>query len=284
VLPNLVQGTFGGRRGPLFVSLFGLIVVWLVTRRTRPRLLAVMGAFAGVFLLVALIWSQRAFLYLGSDKELDWSAFQTTLALEEVSAGNNFIYGAGLVSAIRHSGQFTWGHKLAVNIFIRPIPKQLWPTKYEDVDATWVTNEYPGLAHLTTGEWMNAVGWLPLQGSAAISITDLFAEFSWGAVVVMYLLGRGFYFLRSRGRSRGGVWDLLYFEALVVSIYLATQSFSAFYHRYLIMALPTIVVYRLWVRRTSSAGGRRMAHSDAVSSNSTFESPSNHCPARTTLA
>ena len=67
----------------------------------------------------------------------------------------------------------------------------------------------------------------------------------------MYLVGRGFAFLHSRRLSRGGVWDLLYFEALILSIYLATQSFSAFYHRYLILAVPTIVAWKVFMHRRS---------------------------------
>ncbi len=249
LLPNLVQGTFGGRRGPLFLALAGLVVAWLITRPQRPRLLALCCALAGVLLSVAFVSSQRRFLYLGSDEQVNWGAFQTTLSQEEIDEGSNFVYSVGFVSTTRHSAQFTWGHKLAVNLLVRPIPRQLWPTKYEDVGATWVTSKYPGLGHATTDDWLNAVGWLPLAGSSAISITDLFGEFGWGAVLVMYLVGRWFAFLRSRRLSRGGVWDLLYFEALILSIYLATQSFSAFYHRYLILAVPTIVAWKVFTHR-----------------------------------
>ena len=187
---------------------------------------------------------------------MNWGAFQTTLSQEEIDEGSNFVYGVGFVTVTRHSGQFTWGRELAVNLLVRPIPKQLWPTKYEDAGADWVTNHYPGLGHMTTDDWLNAVGWLPFAGSSAISISDLFGEFGWGAVLVVYLVGRGFAFLRSRRLSRGGVWDLLYFEALILSIYLATQSFSAFYHRYLILAVPTIIAWHLVKNR--SVGMQRL--------------------------
>ena len=264
LLPNLVQGTFGGRRGPLFLSMTALVVAWLITRRKPPHLLTLGCALAVVCLSVAFVWSQRPVLYLGSEEQIDWGAFQTTLAQDEIDAGNNFVYGVGFVTAIRHSGQYTWGRELAVNLFVRPIPKQLWPTKYEDVGANWVTNEYPGLGHLTTDDWLDAVGWIPLAGSSATSISDLFGEFGWGAVLVMYLVGCGFAFLRSRRLSHGGVWDLLYFEALILSIYLATQSFSAFYHRYLILAIPTLIAWRVFAlpksrRASSPMGGRHHA-------------------------
>ncbi len=133
---------------------------------------------------------------------MNLGAFQTTLSLEETNEGNNFIYGVALVTTTRHSGQFTWGRELAVNLFVRPIPRQLWPTKDEDAGADWVTNEYPGLGNLTTDDWLNAVGWLPLSGSSAISIrTSLassvgvrcwsyiwLAEDSHSCVLVVYLV------------------------------------------------------------------------------------------------
>lgn len=254
LLPNLIQGTFGGRRGPLFLALAAAILGWTVTRPRQPRLWVQGGALAVLLLSVAFIGSQRKHLYLGSDEaEVRWDEFLSALQSDEISEGNNFVYGAGFVLATHDSGQFTWGRELAVNLLVRPIPRQLWPTKYEDVGATWVTNEYPGLGHLSVDDWLAAVGWIPLAGSSAISISDLFGEFGWGAVLAMYLIGRGFALLRFRCRTRGGVWELLYLEALILSIYLATQSFEAFYYRYLILAVPTMVVWKLFVRRTTHA-------------------------------
>ncbi len=251
LLPNLVQGTLGGRRGPLFLAMAGLVVAWIIARPKRPPLLAIGGALAAVLLSVGLVWSQRSNLYLGSDKSFDWAALETTLSQEGLGEGSNFVYGAGFVTATRHSGHFTWGRKLAVNLFVRPVPRQWWPTKYQDVDAYWVTNEYPGLGHLTIDDWLDGVGWIPLAGSSAVSISDLFGEFGWGAVLAMYMVGRGFAFLRARRLSRGGVWALLHFEATILAIYLATQSFSAFYHRFLILAVPTVIVWNLFVRPRS---------------------------------
>ena len=56
LLPNLVQGTFGGRRGPLFLSLMGLVLAWLITRPRRPRLLAAVPA-------LSLVCASRSRLY-----------------------------------------------------------------------------------------------------------------------------------------------------------------------------------------------------------------------------
>jgi hypothetical protein len=253
LLPNLLQGTFGGRRGPLFLALTSLVVSWLVVRRKAPRVWMMGTALAVVVLSVGFVWSQRQFLHLGSERaEVDWESFWSTLAVGDTTEGNNFIYGAGFVVATHNAQKFTWGREALVTLVVRPIPRQLWPTKYKDVGAEWITNEYPGLGHLEPTDWLSAVGWLPLTGSAASSIADLFGEFSWGAVIVMYLIGRGFAELRVRRTAKGGMWVLLYIEALVLTVYLATQSFEAFYYRFLILAVPTVIIWRTIL----SPGGR----------------------------
>ena len=191
---------------------------------------------------VAFVWSQRQHLYLSSENaEIRWHEFMNVLRKDEVTQSNNFIYGTGLVLANEHAGRYTWGREIAVNLFVRPIPRQFWPTRYEDVGATWVNSEYPGLGSLTPMEWLATVGWVPFAGSSAMSISDLHGEFGWGVVLAMYLIGLGFAELRLRRRTRGGLWQLLYLEALMLSLYLATQSFSAFYHRFLVLAVPTVL-------------------------------------------
>jgi hypothetical protein len=217
-------------------------------------MLAMCLAIAG--LAVTFVWSQRQHLYLGSaDAEVRLEEFFGTLTQDNNVQGNNFIYGAAYVLALEDSGKFTWGKAMAIDLLVRPVPRQLWPTKYEDTGATWVTSRYPGLGPLSTQDWLAGVGWLPLGGSAAISIADVFGEFSWGAVVVFYLIGRGFSWLYFMARTRGGLWTLLSLEALIPSIYLATQSFSAFYYRYLILTVPTILVWKIIVQRK-----RRLGH------------------------
>ena len=251
ILPNLVQGTLGGRRGPLFLAIATGSLAWLIARRRRPAAWMLGGVLAVACLAVGFVWSQRPHLYLGSqDTGVRWGEFVGTLTNENADEGVNFVYGAAFVLVAQDSAHFTWGRQLAVNLLVRPVPKQLWPDKYEDVGATWVTSGYPGLGPFTTDDWLASVGWLPLMGSAGISIADVFGEFSWGAILVFYLVGRGFSLLYFKRRTVGGVWTLLYLEALIPTIYLATQSFEAFYYRYLILAVPTILSWRI-VRGTS---------------------------------
>jgi len=256
LMPNLLQGTFGGRRGPLFLALAAALLSWFIARRRAPKFWMVWPPLAVAGLAVVFIGSQRQSLHLGSNEGVTWEEFTGALTQSNVDEGNNFVYGAAFVLATRQAGEFTWGRELAVNVLVRPVPRQLWPTKYEDAGATWITSNYPGLGHITRADWLASVGWLPLQGSSALSISDLYGEFSWGTVLVFYLIGRGFAELNRRRRMRGGMWELLYLEALILSIYLATQSFSAFYHRYLILAVPTAIAWRVFVDRRSQPARR----------------------------
>ena len=64
-------------------------------------------------------------------------------------------------------------------------------------------------------------------------------------------LAVGFAFSRlwQRSVSSGGVWIALYVIAAALSIYLPTQSLSAWLYRFLFMAVPTVAVWRMFVRR-----------------------------------
>ncbi len=131
LLPNLVQGTFGGRRGPLFLALATATLAWLMARPRRPKFWMLATCLVVACLSVTFVWSQRQHMYLGSaNAEVRWQDFIGTLTQDNIGEGNNFVYGAAFVLTAEHAGKFTWGKALAVDLLVRPIPKQLWPTKY----------------------------------------------------------------------------------------------------------------------------------------------------------
>lgn len=252
VSPVLLQGTFGGRRGPLFLSLAAIVFAWFVSRRVRVTATQVGLAFGIILLSVVLVWSQRQHMHLGgANKKINMALFQQHLLSKDAGSGSNYAYGSAYVLVTRETEDLTWGRKIFVNLIVRPIPKQLWANKYEDVGADWVNAAHPGLGQFSAESWMNTVGWIPYAGSAAGSLADLYGEFGLGAIVAFFLLGKLLAVIRHRSRKLGGIWDLLFLEAMAVSIYLATQSFSAFYHRFLVMAVPTYLVWRLLIQRPS---------------------------------
>ena len=129
-------------------------------------------------------------------------------------------------------------------IRLMSIPKQIWPTKYEDVGADWL---YRYGDEERDERYVESVGFRLLSGSSFGYVSDVYYEFAWGVILVSYLLGRFFCFLWERHRLRGGLWTVLYLELLIVSIYLPTQSLTAAMHRFIFMGGITYIVWRYWV-------------------------------------
>ncbi|MDB4773025.1 hypothetical protein OAG20_03200, partial [Verrucomicrobiales bacterium] len=120
--PLLLQGTFGGRRGPLFLGLAALALGWFISKEKRPKLLQVGLVFCMILTAVMFVWSQRQHMHLGSeDVRVDTEAFKARLFTRELEKGSNFIYGSGLILTAKHTGKYTWGKSIFVNVFIRPI-------------------------------------------------------------------------------------------------------------------------------------------------------------------
>jgi hypothetical protein len=250
--PTLVQGTLGGRRGPLFISLGALLATIVITAKKQLSMRTIFASFVLICVTVVFVWSQRQNLYLGSESsEINWQQFTDNLFVQKADQGNNYIYGAGFILTAWHTGEYTYGAESATNLLIRPIPKQLWPQKYADVGATWISEQEPGMGIYSTQQWQDATGWVPYAGSSSNSASDLFGEFSWLAIFVYYLLGRGMIKLYHMHRESGEIWTVIYLASLPLTIYLATQSFSAFYHRFLVFAIPAMLIWWIYGRPRS---------------------------------
>jgi hypothetical protein len=260
--PNLIQGFLGTRRGPTFLVLATLLFATYVRSNRSATPVRVLAGLGGIGLVVLFLFSHRSEIYVGSNFRVDQGRFGETLAPTELSAGDEWVHGAGLMVTSRQSRFHHWGKRLLTVVFVRPIPRQIWPTKYEDVGMGWMLDE-AYLGGLTVSEWLGAVRWMPYAGASSGFIADLFLEFSYGLLVVTFLFGRFYGALWKRFRVVGGVSTLIYFFAAVLSIYVPTQSFSAWLHRFLIMSVPTLVLWhyvvapreRRWLRRA----GRSMA-------------------------
>ncbi|MEM8973289.1 MAG: O-antigen polymerase [Pseudomonadota bacterium] len=253
ISPHLLQGTFGGRRGPLFLTLCILFFSWFVASGKKPKLRTMMIGIVTIAFTVALVWSQRQNLYIGSDGNIDSGSFYSKIIPDDVAVGNTYLFGVGLIQSTDYHESYYWGFRYFVTFVIRPIPRQIWPTKYEDVGATWVM----GIDEESKdAKFEEATGFLSPNGSAAPSIADAYVEVWWGVVVLFYLVGRGFSLTWSRHRAKGGVWTILYLVMLILSIYLATQSFSAWAHRLMFIAIPTVVVWKIWIEPSPRNGHR----------------------------
>lgn len=245
--PSLIQGTLGGRRGPLFLVLVVLFLAWFLMLGRSPRLRTVLIGLGVAGFAVVLVMTQRHHLYLGSGGEFDASRVTDFFSSEEL-ASNDYVAGVATVLTDRYYGDYTWGAPHIITLLVRPIPRQIWPTKYEDAGA------FLGYTVVSGGEWSRheiVLGFAPPTGSAVGFVANLHSDFAWGVVLALYLFGWSLAVLWKRHRLRGGLWSILFVEAMILSVYLPTQSFSAFYHRFLIMAIVSVLAWNYWIKASA---------------------------------
>jgi len=242
--PGLIHGTFGGRRGPLFITLCALFFAWILARWRLPKWRTIGLVMLAIVAAVVFIQSQRRKVYLGSENKVDVNRFVELVRAPELSEGDNFVFSAGDILVTHETEFFHWGRTFVMNYVVRPVPKQLWPSKYDDA-AEYLYGG--GQTDLSDADWLRTVGWIPLSGSASNLVADLYAEFSWGAILGCWLLGRFIGVTWRNFRVRGGFWVFMYMCVGILSVYLPTQSFSAFFHRFLYMNIVTYLLWRYWM-------------------------------------
>jgi hypothetical protein len=241
--PHLSQGVLGGRRGPLFLILATLYLAWHIARGIRPTFRGAAIAVSAMVLAVVLVWSQRQFVFMGSESSVDLRRIATVVDVESLTE-SDYIAGAATVLAADYHSDFYWGYRYLVTLLVRPIPRQLWPTKYADVGATWVdaADAEEGMYDI-----LPAVGFMIPAGASIGFLADLYHEFWWFCLVAAYCFGRVYSWGWYKHRIRGELWTVLFAEMVILGIYVPTQSFSAWFHRYLFMAVFTALFWRLFV-------------------------------------
>lgn len=237
IVPWLLQGVLGARRGPTFLVAIGVGMSWYLARGKRPSIPTLGLAGVGVGLLMLFLVANRRAIYLGSDAE-----FTTDIGgvVTEASTANEYVFGAGCINASAQTGQFFWGKRILAQVFIRPIPRQIWPTKYEDFGVPELLQN-AGVAGATFSAVM---GWSEVPGAAAAMVADLWVEFSWLAVPAAGLIGWFYGYCWRRAVSDGQSWNTQYTILMMLSVYLVTQSMEAVIFRLLILSIPIHFVWR----------------------------------------
>ena len=242
LLPLLGHGLLGARRGPTFMALVGVAVMWYLVRARRPRLgAAVLGGLA-IGLLLLFLLANRDRIYLGA--ELEFTGLGETHAFE-VEPGNEFVFGAGAALNAEALDAFMWGRRYFVVLFVRPIPRALWPTKY--ADAAHFLN-IPNLDHVDKDpqltDFAGTIGWRGAIGSAPGGLFDLWIEFRWAYLFALFATGWGFGCVYRRAVSQGGFWMALYALTTALSIYFVMQALEAFAFRALLLGAVTWLGWR----------------------------------------
>jgi hypothetical protein len=180
--------------------------------------------------------ANRGKIFIGSQQEL---SVDNVDADTTSGAANEYIFGAGCVTAARQSGEYFWGKRILAYVLVRPIPHQLWPNKYEDFGVPELLDN----AGVAKGG-LQALGWVQIPGAAAAMVGDFWVELWWGAVPLAGLCGWAYGYCWSRAIVVGGVWNIQYVILVALSVYLVTQGIEAVEFRLLILSIPTWWVWR----------------------------------------
>lgn len=251
--PLLIHGILGARRGPTFIIVSTLLIAWYLTSRKRISLRNVVFHFGALGLLVLFLVANRQQIYIGSNVDLRWDDFASRVApASEAGTADETVFMYGMFNTIEYSGSHYWGLRYAAIYLVRPIPRQLWPTKYEDLGLAWMKNQRD-FAGIPDEEWKEALGWIPVRGSAGGFVVDLYLEFAMAGLLGCFLIGMFFGWIWSKASRLGGMWTLLFVEAASLTIYVPTQSVSAVFHRFLVMMVPTVLLWRFFIDRSPSS-------------------------------
>jgi hypothetical protein len=234
--------------------LAAMLVAWYVRSRRRIAVWKVVTCFGLVCVLVMFLVAHRQDIRLGGGVDISLAKFWERVAPSEVTSADDTVFMCGFVNGVQGAGKHYWGLRYAATYFVRPIPRQIWPTKYADLGLGWMT-ERGDFAGISNAQWEQTLGWAPQHGSAVGFVGDLFLEFSWFGLLGCFLMGAFYGGLWSRSVRRGGVWTLLFILAAALSIYVPTQSVSAVFHRFLFMSVPAVILWKTWIAR----GARRHA-------------------------
>lgn len=263
--PLLTQGLLGARRGPTAMVVVVVFMGWYLIRRRRPTLKNLIAGSVALGMLLLFLLANRGEIYLGSDFDLKWSVGETYTT--NVTSGNEFVYGSGVILNAQQNNDYYWGGRYITSLFIRPIPRQLWPTQYADA-ARWFG--IPNIAQTnagTVGEtW--TLEWTPPKGAAPGMIADLWVEFWWYYLIALYLLGWFYGMAWRKAVTRGKLWIPVYTIAAALSIYFM-QTFEAFAFRFMFMGFA---IWVIWLY------GKRALGSKNTLTQQTYFPPSNHQP------
>ena len=199
-------------------------------------LMTVGGTLLG--LLMLFLVTNRQSIYIGSTFEN--LSLDVTEPVTQMNEANEYIFGAGTMVAARASGHYYWGKRYLAEIFIRPIPRQIWPDKYDDIGMPELTQN-AGVA----GEGIKSeTNWEEVPGSAAAMVADFWVEFSWLCVPFCWFVGWSYGYVWRRAVMEGRFWNTLYVILSMLSIYMVTQSGEAVIFRLLLLSIPSLFVWQ----------------------------------------
>lgn len=241
VMPHAVHAFLGARRGPTFVTACVLGMSWYMFRGRRPP--AVAAAVVGICigLVMLLLVENRGSIYVGSEEYFEMPSQSRILSPTDDASVMGLEYIAGGAEALTayETGKYGLGTEWPTVLFLRPIPKELLPDKYELL-------EYRGPR---VDDVFSVMRWDVPPGHAVTFINEMFREFSWFGSLACYvagwLIGRSW----RRAVERKGIMSTsVYILVAQGLLHLMAQDVKAWVVPFLIMGMPTWLIIRLVVR------------------------------------
>jgi hypothetical protein len=238
--PFLIHGLLGARRGPTFIGLVGPTMLFYMARGKRPSLpaLALGGAILGTLMLTLV--ANRNSVYWGAELELKGSPNDYF----RPSPGQDFVYGAGLVIVADELQNFSWGTSYLVTLFVRPIPRALWPSKYEDAAQFFDRPSLEENLGVDIKSFQNVLGWTAAHGAAPGIVGDMWREFSWGMLVALLGIGWFYGYAWRRAITNHGYWVPTYCFLASLSLYMVMQTLEALLSRFLFGVVPMLLAMK----------------------------------------
>lgn len=251
--PLWLPGLLGAKRGPTFCAMCVLAFSWFTWRGKRPSVaqIAMLLGAAGLVAICLVVY--RTEIYIGSKFNLDPHELVEYLVTPEgIYSDEEIIVSGGAVLTAEKFGRYYWGKFWGVMFVVRAIPRQIWPTKYEDCGFGWLEAQDPNerLYGYTLLEWKEAAGYRPGLGASYSFDTSFFLEFSWFGLIFCYLLGMFFAWLWRRERDKGGLARVVFLVSLSLAVYLPTQGVVQYFFYWLVSVVPTAIAWMVLVGRS----------------------------------
>jgi hypothetical protein len=238
LLPWATQGLLGARRGPTFMVIGAVALAWYLGHKRRPATIIVLGSGLAVGLAILLLVHNRGQLFLGSEDTLNTNISELSVQADQM---NEYIYGAAVLVSAMPNQDIYWGHRYLAQLVVRPVPRQLWPTKYIDFGVPDIEFNAG-----TARRGIHTFGWEVIPGAAPAIVADLWLECWWGALFAMFALGYGIGALWKRAvKSANPWWSAQYVVAGSLTLYFIMQTMEAVIFRFMLITLPMYAVWRL---------------------------------------
>ena len=253
--PLVARGVLATSRGWFFMGIMTLVGGWYLTQDRRPRFSTVLVGGGVVGLIMLFLVTYRGEIYIGSAFFDDQTPALTEVINKSVGRtaeggiGNEYIYGVYTVLLAEEENDYYWGKRYLAYTLVRPIPSLLWSSKYESMGVSGIRWNAG-----TLGEVHDAPIYEQFPGGMYPGIVgDLFVEFSWGAVLVAFLIGWIYGSCWRLHLTRGGLWTIIYHTLMAMSVFGVMQTIAAaFLARVLVIAIPTFLAWKTQVQPTRS--------------------------------